>query len=390
MVAWTREYWAEQAVEKSLRMWNLGLQPAVKQPVPRDIRRILICAYLGLGNFLMYTPTLRALREHFADAQIDLQVGNNTGCEAVLEGTDYFHRVYDVCARASWKRWRRHIQEVRQNRYDLIINEFHSNSQHLATMVSLSGAPYRLGHVRSPGWPDRYGFIYNLPVTMREDQHEIDRYFALARALSIPEDRLIPKTFIHLRKEDHLWANRFLTQVGVRQGTPVVGIQMGTSANMRWKQWAPEKFRLLCERLLHEHPEAVLLLLGSPNEALMIQDAMRGLTERVILAVGETTVKQVAALVKECAMLICNDSGLMHMAIAVDTPVVAIYGPTDYRRTAPLDAMHTVVRKDLPCSPCFRMEGPFIVQACPHHNCLTTMDVDDVYCQIEKTLQRVR
>ncbi|MBI4750313.1 MAG: lipopolysaccharide heptosyltransferase II [Acidobacteria bacterium] len=361
----------------------------MNQPVPRDIKRILICAYLGLGNFLMYTPTLRALREHFADAQIDLQVGNNTGCEAVLEGTDYFHRVYDVCAKASWKRWRRHIQEVRQNRYDLIINEFHSNSQHLATMVSLSGAPYRLGHVRSPGWPDRYGFIYNLRVTMREDQHEIDRYFALARALSIPEDRLIPKTFIHLRKEDYLWASRFLTQVGVRQGTPVVGVQMGTSANMRWKQWSPEKFRLLCERLLGEHPEAVLLLLGSPNEALMIQDAMRGLTERVILAVGETTVKQVAALVKQCAMLICNDSGLMHMAIAVETPVVAIYGPTDYRRTAPLDAIHTVVRKDLPCSPCFRMEGPFTVQACPHHNCLTTMDVTEVYTQVEKTLQRV-
>ncbi len=389
MVRWTREYWSEQAVEKALRGWNAALRPPRPPVPPRDIRQILICAYLGLGNFLMYTPALRAIREYFPDAAIDLQVGNRTGCEQVLAGTDYFREVFDVCAKASWKTWRKHIRRVRERRYDLIINEFHSNSQHLATMVSLSGAPYRLGHVRSPGWPDRYGFVYNLPVVMREAQHEIDRYFALARALGIPEEKLIPRTFLPLDATHRAWADDFLRRVRLPTEVRPIGIQMGTSPNMRWKQWSPVKFRALCERLLSDDPNATLLMLGAPNEAMMIEDALRGIRVapgRIVTAAGETSVKQVAALVERCRVLVCNDSGLMHVAVAVGTPVVAIYGPTDHRRTAPLGDIHTIVRKDLPCSPCFRMEGPEKVLDCPHHDCLNTMEVDEVHTAVRRTL----
>lgn len=384
MVAWTREYWSEQAVEKSLRAYNLAFRPQAVTPVSRSLKKILICAYHGLGNFLMYTPALRAFREYFADARIDLQVGNRTGCEQVLEGSGYFHHTFDMCAKASWKRWREHIKRIQAERYDLLINEFHSNSQHLAAMVSLSGAPYRLGHVRSPGWPDRYGFIYNLPVTMEEDQHEIDRYFALARKLGIPETMFNRKTFMMLEKEHLVWAREFLRGMNVPPEAWLVGVQMGTSPNMRWKQWSPQKFRTLCELILTTWPNAVLLMLGAPNEALMITEAMRGLSERVVFAVGDTSVKQVAALVKSCRLLLCNDSGLMHVAVAVDTPVVAIYGPTDYRRTAPLGPLHTMVSKHVPCSPCFRMDGPEKVLTCPHYNCLNTMEVADVFAAVQK------
>jgi ADP-heptose:LPS heptosyltransferase len=77
-------------------------------------------------------------------------------------------------------------------------------------------------------------------------------------------------------------------------------------------------------------------------------------------------------------MLICNDSGLMHVAVAVGTPVVAVYGPTDIRRTAPRGDEHTVIRHELPCSPCFRLEGDEQIHLCPHHDCLMTITTSEV------------
>jgi len=75
----------------------------------------------------------------------------------------------------------------------------------------------------------------------------------------------------------------------------------------------------------------------------------------------------------------------MHAAVAVNTPVVAIYGPTDINRTAPLGDRHTVIRHELPCSPCFKLEGDDQVHLCPHHDCLMTITPDEVYVAIQKT-----
>src|SRR5712691_3188932 len=133
------EYWLEHAIEKSLRIYNAVLlgRPA-ELPRPDQIKKILVCAYHGIGNFILYTPTIEAIKSHFPNAQIDLQVGNHTGCEDVLAGAGYFSNIFDLSSRGSWRQWLKHILSIRRNRYDMIINEFHSNSYFLAMMVSFS------------------------------------------------------------------------------------------------------------------------------------------------------------------------------------------------------------------------------------------------------------
>src|ERR1044071_7159282 len=221
---------------------------------PERIKRILVFAYHGLGNFIMYTPALRALRERYPSARIDLQVGNNTGCEEVLAGAGLFDHIYNVRYSAGLRAWIERAREIRATRYDLIINEFHSHSWPLALLVATSHAPYRLGHVTSPGWPakfSRYSFVFNLPVTMRDGQHEIERYFDLVAAagagrLALEEAR----PFIHLTIDDRRFADGFL-QAHDCAGT-VIGIQPGTSPTMRWKQWPIARYREVIERLLVE------------------------------------------------------------------------------------------------------------------------------------------
>jgi heptosyltransferase II len=351
---------------------------------PERVKRILVFAYHGLGNFILYTPALRALRERYPQARIDLQVGNNTGCEEVLAGAGLFDHLYNLRYGAGLRAWLRRAREIRATRYDLIVNEFHSHSWPLALLVAVSRAPYRLGHVTSPGWParfSRYSFVFNLPVAMRDDEHEIERYFDLVTTVGAARVSLeAAQPSIYLTADDRRFAGDFL-KANDCPGN-VIGVQPGTSPTMRWKQWPVARYREVIERLLVEQPDAYIILFGAANERAMIEELALGLGPRVCIAAGRTTVKQVAALIERCALLVCNDSGLMHTAVAVGTPVVAIYGPTDIRRTRPLGPRHTVIRHALPCSPCFRLEGDTAVKACPHHDCLMTIAPDEVHAAI--------
>ncbi|HWC78002.1 MAG TPA: lipopolysaccharide heptosyltransferase II [Blastocatellia bacterium] len=350
---------------------------------PEKVRRILVFAYHGLGNFIMYTPALRQLRERYPDARIDLQVGNDTGCEEVLAGSGLFDNIYNLRYKSGARAWIERAREIRETRYDLTINEFHSHSWKLALLVAASGATWRLGHVTSPGWPfrfSRYSFVFNIPVRMREAEHEVERYMELvsaagAPAISIDEAR----PFIHLEQEDREFAHAFFESHSLEKAGTVIGVQPGTSPAMRWKQWPLDRYRELISRLIDESPDSHIVLFGSESEWEMINKVAGGLGPRVTVAAGRTTVKQVAALIENCDMLVCNDSGLMHVAVAVGTPVVAIYGPTDIRRTAPLGRDHVVIRHELPCSPCFRLDGEEQIHLCPHHDCLMTITQDEVF-----------
>jgi lipopolysaccharide heptosyltransferase II len=348
---------------------------------PDKINRILVFAYHGLGNFIMYTPALRSLRERYPDARIDLQVGNNTGCEEVLAGAELFDNIYNLRYSAGVRAWIKRAIEIRETEYDLTINEFHSHSWPLALLVASSRAKFRLGHVTSPGWSERfsrYSFVFNIPVTMREDEHEIDRYLDLMSAAGARRIKLSDaRTFIYLAEEDKRFARAFLS--GGSRARAIIGVQPGSSPAMQWKQWPVERYRAIIERVLVEMRDSRIILFGSSSEAEMIEEIARGLGPRVSVAAGKTTVKQVAALIEQCDMLVCNDSGLMHAAVAVGTPVVAVYGPTDIRRTAPLGAQHRVIRHELPCSPCFKLEGDDQVHLCPHHDCLMTVTAEEVY-----------
>ncbi|HEX8185803.1 MAG TPA: hypothetical protein VF747_13650, partial [Blastocatellia bacterium] len=239
-------------VESLLKVYLASLPACAFSP--DRINRILIFAYHGLGNFIMYTPALRALRERYPDARIDLQVGNNTGCEEVLAGAGLFDNIYNLRYSAGTRAWVERALEIRQTGYDLTINEFHSHSWPLALLVAASQAKYRLGHVTSPGWSERfsrYSFVFNIPVTMREDEHEIDRYLDLVAAAGARKVKLSDaRTFIHLAEEDKDFARRFLSDGSGAPAGEIIGVQPGTSHAMRWKQWGVDRYRAIIERML--------------------------------------------------------------------------------------------------------------------------------------------
>jgi lipopolysaccharide heptosyltransferase II len=359
---------------------------------PEGVNRILVFAYHGLGNFIMYTPALTLLRERYPEARIDLQVGNNTGCEDVLAGAHIFDNIYNCPYVLGAAAWLRRLREIRRTGYDVTINEFHSHSWPLVLLVAFSGADIRVGHVTSPGWSrrfSRYSFVFNIRVVMKEDEHEVDRYLDLMEPLDVRRVNLSSaRPVVHLNDSDREFARAFCRREGLESGV-IIGVQPGTSPTMRWKQWPAERYRELIERLISSRPGCRVVLFGSAVEEAMTRTMARGLGPDVLVVAGKTSVKQVAALIEGCDLLVCNDSGLMHVAVAVGTPVVAIYGPTDIRRTAPLGSIHSVVRHDLPCSPCFKLEGDDQIHICSHHDCLMTITPGEVFLAVDESLSRI-
>lgn len=354
---------------------------------PKEVKNVLVFAYTGLGNFVLYTPALRAIRQFLPHAIFTLLHGNDTDCHEVVTGSDLFDRYIIVRRDADWWTILKWIYRLRREKYDLVISEFHNNNLFMVLVTILSGARYRLGHVTSPGWNNSWDWIYNIPAKMRKDQHEIERYLELAYALGISNQDTNKSPFVEIDSNDVEFAKEFLASHGVDNSHEVISIQPGTSPTMWWKQWDLNKWKKLCD-VVAELPNTKIILHGSPNEVDMINGVVGKMNHKPVISAGKTTVKQAAAIIKESDLLICNDSGLMHIAVAVDTPVVAIYGPTDYTRTVPLGKKHTMLRKNLGCSPCFKMDGAEKVENCPYgYECLDSISVDEVFQAIATKLK---
>ena len=255
-------------------------------------------------------------------------------------------------------------------------------------LTALSNIPCRIGHCTSPGWNNKYDFVYNINVKMAEDEHEIDRDLRLSYAIGTKEDEVDKNPIIIIRQWDREYAHKFLREHGISNKALLIGVQAGTSPSQRWKQWHLDRYAELCDRIVGNY-SAKIVLLGSYNEERLINYVKERMKSEPITTAGKTTVKQAVAIIERCKLFICNDSGLMHISAAVGTPVIAIYGPTDYHRTAPYGDGHIIIRKDLPCSPCFRLEGVEKVESCKHRKCLELITVEEVIEAVEKRIGKL-
>lgn len=344
-----------------------------------EIKRVLVYAYTGLGNFVLFTPALRSIREHLPQASFTLLHGDDTGCQEVVRGSDLFDKYIVVKRNAGWWTRVKWICRLRKDRYDLVISEFHNNNAFMILLTVLGGAQHRLGHVTSPGWSNNWDWVYNIPVKMEKDQHEIERYMELAWALGIDENRRVPEAFLHIEKEDRTFAQSFLKSAGFEKGDKLICLHPGTSPAMRWKQWPLEKYKELCERIL-KVPDTKIIVLGTASERNAADQLFSKQDTRIIDAVGKTTVRQAAALIEMSDLFVGNDSGLAKISIALDTPTITIWGPSDYLRAKAWRPGHDDIRKDMVCSPCSRLDGRDKVGDCSdRYKCLELITVDEVF-----------
>jgi lipopolysaccharide heptosyltransferase II len=246
-----------------------------------------------------------------------------------------------------------------------------------AVLPLLAGIPVRAG-IDSGG----RGFALNVRVPWDESLHEADLYLSVAGALDCPTDGH------HLRFEPDSEARAAAAIVRRHTfGGRVVAIAPGGGANpgmdLPEKRWPPERYAALADRLVREAGVTVALI-GGPLDR-PVCDAMRAAMEAPCIDLtGDTSFAERGAFLQRCALFVGNDSGPMHLAVAVGCPVVAVFGPTDVGLYGPYHARALTVRRDLPCSPCF-VHGHF--PPCPnHHACMRGLQIDEVFAACQELL----
>jgi heptosyltransferase-2 len=210
--------------------------------------------------------------------------------------------------------------------------------------------------------------------------HRVHYYLKLTEPLGKVESPPSPQ--IVLREEDRRWADRALKDLGTPEGKPLIGMNPGATYGLA-KCWYPDRFGRLGERLA-EKWQARILLFGKEEERPIVHEILHHLGTEGIDLTGKTGLLQLAALLERCALLVTNDTGTMHVATAVGTPVVALFGSTPPLATGPWGEGHAVIRKNVPCSPCWK-------RICPtDHRCMELITVDEVEKVVDKQLGHKR
>ncbi|MBI5854670.1 MAG: lipopolysaccharide heptosyltransferase II [Nitrospirae bacterium] len=336
-----------------------------------DVHHLLFIKPSSLGDIVHALPTLDALRSRFPQARITWLVKQEwAGFVQRVEGVD------EICAVAPGLRgWFGKVPRLRAEAVDLAVDLqglFRSG-----VMARLSGAPVRLGFADArEGSPLFYSHRVAVPSP---DMHAVDRYLLVAEALGAPRPST-PRFRLSIPRTDDEAVNLLLTRRGITSDRP--WIAMNVSARWPTKCWPIQSFAKLIDQL-NEAGIGPVVLFGAPSEREAADAVSRLMAQQPISLVGQTGIGLLPALLRKAAVLVTNDSGPMHVAAAVGTPVVAIFGPTSPARTGPYGASHQVLRAGIPCSPCFSRRCTNVSQL----ECLTAIAPSDVFRAVQQVLQ---
>ncbi len=344
---------------------------------------ILIVKLSAIGDVIHTLPSLAALRRCYPQAHISWVV-EEAAADLLAD-----HPMLDRVLVSRRKRWVRDLREgrgraavlgeireflraLRDRPYDLVI-DFHGLFKS-AVLVFLSGGKRRLGY---DSLQEGSGLVLNERIPEDMGKHAVERYLDLPRHLGCETGE--PEFPIALQEPHFERVAALLASFAVDTSRGFVAVS--PVAYWETKLWDEAKFAAVCDRIVRELGIPVVFTGESPEGPI---ERIRELMEAPSASTaGRTSLRELAALYRRASVVLTTDSGPMHLAAAVGTPVVALFGPTSPERTGPYGEGHAVIRRGMDCSPCFR-------KACETRECMQAIGVDEVFEAVrKKTLDRI-
>lgn len=358
----------------------------MRQNLPQ---RVLIINIFGIGDVLFTTPLISNLKAASPDIHIGYLCNRRTA--PILEHNPKVSRIF-VYERDEFEAIRRRSAGQYLNAIGKLIYDIKSRQFDMVLDVSLNSFMGFLAW--TAGVPRRVGFDYKgrgrfltqkIPLGGYEGRHVVDYYLDLLTAIGVPVRH---KTLeFPLTAQDTAWAVGFLAENRIPGHGPVIGLVPGGGES--WgkdascKRWPAECFAKLADKLIEKF-NAQIILLGGSAEAGLCDSVARDMNNTCVSACGKTSLSQFAALTRRCALIVANDGGPLHVAVASGSKTVSIFGPVDEAVYGPYPAQgHQVIKKDLPCQPCYRR---FRRADCRHIRCLNELTVEEVLRKVEEIL----
>ena len=333
------------------------------------MRNLLLIKLRYIGDVLLATPTVRAIKAARPHVRVTMMV--NRGTEDVLSGNPDIDEIV-ILDKGSLVAQFQLIDGLRRRRFDTVIDL--TDGDRAAVLSWVSGAPVRIGFNDEHRWRGR--FYTQVVQPAPGVQHRIDRDLEALKLLNIQASSKIPQ--LCLTREEENSAGHLLDQLGVQRSQSMVILQPG--ARYWFKAWPPERFAELADRLTSQYGCQVLIG-GSDQDIDLAQQIRQMAKSSLVIMAGRTSMKQFAAIAKKSALFVGNDSGAMHIASTVGTPVVALFGPSSPREWGPRGGPVEVLYKEIDCRSCFH---PTCTR--DEENCMRLITVHEVFVAAQRLL----
>ncbi len=301
--------------------------------------RLFVFLREHIGDVVNSTAALYCLRRRFSRAYLCVEVG-----ERAVEVLQNFPRIDDIWIRPThqglWGKLR-FIRRLREGHFDLAV--ILDDSADMVLHAWLAGIPVRVGVRRK----EKFQRLYTAFVPHDTSRHEtLEHLRDVVELLGCDTSDYRPR--LYPSSQDTRTAEQELRQAGWDGITPLVGINPGASREHR--RWFPDRFAQVCDALAEQGTACVLL--GGPGDRQLAEEILANCRSRPLVLTGRLTILQLAALMPHLRLLITADSGPMHVAAAMGTRVVALYGVSDPAYTGPFGKGHIIIRHNEPCTEC--------------------------------------
>jgi heptosyltransferase-2 len=333
--------------------------------------KIVIRAPNWIGDAVLALPVFESVRHNFPQAEV--WIAGREWIQDLFPSLEGFKGLLSLPDEHGWAGFRKAVKIIKDNNFDaglLLPNSFRS-----ALLFYLARIPQRWGYNR-----DGRRFLLTKRVPSPGQTvplHQAQYYLKLIEGLGLK-----PAPGRHYLKIDarEIHDSRLrLESLGISFKRPLVALNPGAQYGSA-KRWPAQKFADLA-LLLQQRKNADILVVGAEDEVALAEDIAERMKIKPQIMSGKTTLSQLAGLLHHAQLLVTNDSGPMHMASALRTPVVAVFGPTEPARTGPFHQPAAVVSKEVDCWPCRHRECP------SDHRCMTEITAEDVFRACEEFLE---
>lgn len=306
----------------------------------QDIKKILFLRIDRIGDLVLSTPALKTIKQAFPHSELTV-LASHPNCSLLLNNPNIDHSVvYDRRGRLIDRI--RVIRKLRESSFDLAIDPYAGYELETALIVFLSGAKKRIGYA---SYGREVFFNVQSPRIM-DNQHFIDLTLDVLKPVGIVTKDKTPEIF--LTEDEKKWAWDWLNKK-VLGRNPVIGMHPG--AYYETQRWPPERFAELVE-LLQKDKKLDVIIFGGPDDEHLVDRICSILNGEVTTYIAHD-LRKLAALISCCNVFVCNNSGPLHVSVAIGTPTISFMGPTIKERWRPIGNIHTVLRiDDLPCIGC--------------------------------------
>ena len=352
---------------------------------PGEIRKILVIKFWGMGSILLATPTLKALKRKFPESQLYfLTLSQNRDlCQTLktIDKTIYLDvRNFFTFFIGLW----RIFLTFRREKFDLVIDlEFFTNFTALVTFFT--GSRDTVGFQTFKFW--RNGF-YSRRVSFAHNKHIRDIFLKMVQVRGIEvKDNTIEKPSVSSRERERI--EKLFKTNHIKDSELLVSMNINTNPLFYNRRWPKENFAQLSKKLLRRKNIRILFTGGKEDKKYMesFQRLLKSST-KVINLCGRITIGEFVTLLERCHLFIGNDSGPLHLAVAMGLPTVSFFGPETPFLYGPVGSGHSVFYKDFPCSPCLNVYN-VKTSDCRDNRCLKAITVEEVWKEVKKELGKL-